>query len=139
MKLTSVFASALLMTVISTNLMAAPKIAKCSVYVHAPRISHSMYGTNSGPNNVNAGVLSVLKANGFTVVTNISKARYSMETEVRCGKMWTFWGPQDSCQTEITFTDNVEEKIVHTDGPTQAKPGLNIDFNDITFPKCSDL
>ncbi len=139
MKLTLKVLSMAVLFSLTSAAFAAPKVAKCSLYVFNPKISHSMYGTNTGANNVNAGVLSILKNNGFTVVTNLSKAKYSMQTEVRCGKMWTFWGLQDACQTEVTFVDNIEEKVVFTDGPTTAQPGLNIRFDEINFPKCSDL
>ncbi len=135
--ITSVFT--IFLTLISSQSFAASKVSKCSLYVFNPKISHTMYGANTGQNNINAGVLTVLKNKGFTVVTNLSKARYSMKTEVRCGNMWTFWGLQDACQTEVTFIDNVEEKVAFVDGPTAAQPGLNIRFDEINFPKCSDL
>lgn len=133
---------ALVLSVVGLSLLSSLSFAKakdCSLYVMRPSITHSMYGTNTGDNKVNAGVIGILSKNGFSVTTNQSKARYVMQTEVRCGKMWTFFGLQDACQTEVTFTDTKEEKIVFTDGPTTAKPGLNIDFNEINFPKCSDL
>jgi hypothetical protein len=125
------------LTLFTTQLYAKSK--DCSLYVYTPRITHSMYGENTGNNKVNAGVISILQKNGFTISTNSSKARYAMETEVRCSKMWTFFGLQDACQTEVTFTDTKEEKVVFTDGPTIATPGLNIDFNSVRFPTCNEL
>lgn len=115
------------------------KVKDCSLYLMEPKITHTTYGSNNGGNGVNNGVVRILQNNGFAISTSISKARYIMSTEVRCGQMWTFFGLQDACQTAITFEDQKEEKIVYTDGPTVAKPGLNIDFNSVNFPKCSDL
>jgi hypothetical protein len=110
----------------------------CSLYVNNPTITHSTYGTNTGANKVNNGVLSILMKNGFQISTNPSKARYSMDTEVRCSQTWTFFGLQDSCITEVTINDSKDEKIVFTDR-TNPIAGLNIDFNNITFPSCKDL
>ncbi len=135
MKLTVLLA----LTILSTTAFAKTGKKDCSLYLLNPRITHNMYGENTGNNKVNNGVISILTKNGFSISTNASKARYSMETEVRCAKSWTMFGLQDSCQTEVTFVDNVEEKVVYTDGPTTPIMGLNIDFNNINFPKCSDL
>ena len=115
------------------------KVKDCSLYLMEPKITHTIYGTNNGGNGINNGVVRMLQSNGFAISTNIAKARYIMSTEVRCGQAWTFFGLQDTCQTAITFEDQKEEKIVYTDGLTAAKPGLNIDFDSINFPKCSDL
>lgn len=119
--------------------LAAPKIEKCSLYVSSPVITHENYGTNSGPNKVNSGVLRILQTNGFEISLNESKARYTMNTEVRCGKMWTMFGLVDGCQTEVTFIDNKEEKLLYTSGPTAPMPGLNINFDAISFPSCSNF
>lgn len=115
------------------------KAKDCSLYLSEPRITHVVYGSNNGGNGVNNGVVRILQNNGFTISTSLTKARYIMDTEVRCGQIWTLFGLQDACQTSITFEDTKEEKIVYTDGPTVAKPGLNIDFNSVNFPKCTDL
>ena len=115
------------------------KAKDCSLYLSEPKITHTVYGTNNGGNGVNNGVVRILQNNGFTISTNESKAHYNMKTEVRCGQMWTFFGLQDACQTSITFEDNKEEKIVYTDGPTAPAAGLNINFDGVNFPKCSDL
>lgn len=131
--------SFLVLSILTTNVFAKTSKKDCSLYILNPRITHNMYGENTSNNKVNNGVISILTKNGFTISTNSSKAKYSMETEVRCAKGWTMFGLQDSCQTEVTFVDNVEEKIVYTDGPTSPVLGLNIDFNNINFPKCSDL
>jgi len=127
------------LTVIASNSFAKTTKKDCSLFILNPRITHTMYGENTANNKVNNGVLSILTKNGFSISTNASKAKYSMETEVRCAKGWTMFGLQDTCQTEVTFVDNVEEKIVYTDGPTSPIMGLNIDYNNINFPKCSDL
>ncbi len=128
-----------LLTLLATQSFAKVSKKDCSLYILNPRITHSMYGENTSNNKINNGVVSILTKNGFSISTNASKAKYSMETEVRCTKGWTMFGLQDTCQTEVTFVDNVEEKIVYTDGPTSPIMGLNIDFNNINFPKCSDL
>lgn len=123
----------------SSALFAKEKVKDCSLFLSEPKITHTMYGTNNGGNGVNNGVVRILQTNGFTISTSFAKAHYVMDTEVRCGQQWTFFGIQDACQTSITFVDQKEDKIVYTDGPTAAKPGLNIDFNSVNFPKCSDL
>lgn len=129
------------LSVMSFASMAAtkPALEKCTLFVNDPVITHENYGTNTGANKVNSGVLRILQNNGFTISLNESKARYSMKTEVRCGQMWTMFGPVDGCQTEVSFEDNKEEKLLYTSGPTPAMPGLNINYNAISFPSCSDF
>jgi hypothetical protein len=114
------------------------KAKDCSLFLADPKITHTTYGSNSG-NPVNNGVIRILQKNGFTISTNELKAHYVMKTEVRCGQAWTMFGLQDSCQTSISFEDTKQEKIAYTDGPTAPMAGLNIDFNNVNFPKCSDL
>lgn len=126
------------LALLSSAVMAGPK-EKCSLYVSNPVITHENYGTNTGANKVNSGVLRILQNNGFEISLNESKARFTMNSEVRCGKMWTWFGPVDGCQTEVTFIDNKEEKLLYTSGPTAPMPGLNINFDAISFPSCSDF
>jgi len=134
----------LLMTIFSVSIASSALYAKdkakdCSLFLAEPKITHTMYGRSNGGNSVNNGVVRILQNNGFTISTSYSKARYVMDTEVRCGKQWTFFGLQDACQTSITFVDQIEDKIVYTDGPTAVKIGLGIDFDSVNFTKCSDL
>lgn len=122
-----------------TSFQTFAKAKDCSLYISNPKISHTMYGQNNGQNSVNSGVISILTKNGFSVVKNISKAKYELETTVRCTKNWSFFGLQDFCSTEIMISDLKEEKIVYTDGPTAPIMGLNIDFNNVRFPNCQEL
>lgn len=131
--------TALTLSVCMSSAFSKEKVKDCSLYLSEPRITHVIYGTNNGGNGVNNGVVRILQNNGFTISTSLVKAHYVMDTEVRCGQMWTIFGLQDACQTSISIEDRKEDKIVYTDGPTTAKPGLNIDFNSVNFPKCSDL
>jgi hypothetical protein len=118
---------------------ATTKMERCSLFVKDPVITHENYGSNTGPNKVNGGVLRILQTNGFSISLNESKARYTMKTEVRCGMLWTMFGPVDGCQTEVSFEDNKEEKLLYSSGPTVATPGLNINYDAISFPSCSQF
>lgn len=139
MNIKILFLAASLFTGLVSTTQAAEKLAKCSLYVADPIITHTDYGQNDGPNKVNSGVIRILQNNGFTIVTNSTKARFSMFTEVRCGRAWTMFGLVDACQTEVIFENNVEDTVVYTNGPTALRTGLNINFDAITFPSCSDI
>lgn len=79
-----------------------------------------------------------MQNNGFSVVANYRRARYVMNTDVKCGKMRGM-GHMDVCRTEVEFIDRVEKKVMYTDGPTTATPGLSINFDAIQFPDCTSL
>ena len=124
---------------IHDSTFAQEKNNKCTLYISNPVINHSVYGPNYGGNSVNAGVVRIMMANGFKVTKNSTEARFVMNTDVKCSQGWTFFGLQDSCNTSITIYDQSEEEISFTDGPTKEINGLKIDFDNINFPKCSDL
>ncbi len=130
----------MLMTIALTmsSAFAKPK-DKCSLFVEEPKITHDLYGRNTNDNTVNTGVIKILMNNGFKITKNKVSAKYTLYTEVRCSQVWTFFGVQDACKTSIEIYDYEEEKIAYTDGPTPVKPGLNIDFDSVRFPKCSEL
>jgi hypothetical protein len=131
--------SAAVTTLFTGSVFAKTKIETCSLFVNDPVITHDQYGSNTSRNSVNSAVLRTLQKNGFSISTVESSAKFTMKTEVRCGKMWSLFGFVDSCQTEVTFIDNLHDKLVYSNGPTVAAPGLNINYDAISFPECKDL
>jgi hypothetical protein len=114
----------------------------CKLSVSDPSIrffnpNGTVLETVPGSNPVGAPVLELLKTKGFKL-TSEDRAAISMDTEVRCSKIITFFGFQDSCQTEVRFVKINTDRVLHR-SRTFAGIGMNIDFNGITFPECKDL
>jgi hypothetical protein len=117
----------------------------CKLFVDEPSIKYIRSDgivLDNPSNPVNARVLERLEQNGFVLADRRETATLTMQTEVRCGPtqsiVWFMPVAQDACQTEVRFVKRATDKVLNQ-SRTVAKPGLNIDFEAITWPKCKDL
>jgi hypothetical protein len=126
----------------TTNEEAELTASRCRLAVEDPKIRYIAAGAlvaetlpNSNP--VGEPVLNLLRERGFAL-TSSGASFLRMQTEVRCGPMLTFWGYVNGCQTEVSFVKRRTGEVIHV-SRTIAKPGMSIDFDGITFPRCADL
>ena len=118
------------------------KRKNCRLEVGDPNITYfapngALLNTVPESNPVNGRVLALLEDKGFKLGDRGAPG-YLMDTEVRCGQTWSFFGPVTSCQTQVTFTNAKTRATAHV-SRTVARPGLAIDFESITWPTCKDL
>lgn len=121
---------------------APKKDDSCNLHIEQPDITYyfpnGVTAKNNANNSVNSGVLNKLTNNGFKITQVSLDAEYIMATEVRCGPVLTWFGPQDMCQTQVRIYNSVSEKVFDSN-PTTQTPGLNINFDSISFPTCDEL
>jgi hypothetical protein len=117
----------------------------CKLFVEEPSIHYVRSDglvLNNPSNQVNSGVLALLVQDGFTLADRPETATLTMQTEVKCGPVqsWVWFTPvtQDACQTEVRFVKRATNQVLKR-STTVATPGLNIDFNGITWPQCKEL